>query len=108
MEIDHKEEHKTEAYQETMNSDIENINKIENSHKQYTKQRNTIYKIIQQEFFDETDIFPDIYFKHCKNIVNEAHNISIDVKNNKRQMTTEQVLYSQVVMICRKDLNIPE
>ena len=29
MEIDFEEEQKTEAYQETMNIDIENINKIE-------------------------------------------------------------------------------
>ena len=57
MEIDTKEEHKTEAYQETMNTDIENIEKTENSHKHYTKQWRKIYEVIQQEFFDETDIF---------------------------------------------------
>ena len=37
MKIDIEEEHNTEAYQETMNIDIENIDKIENSHKYYTK-----------------------------------------------------------------------
>ena len=40
-----------------MNIDIENINTIENRHKHYTKQWRTIYEVIQQEFFDETDIF---------------------------------------------------
>ena len=40
-----------------MNIDIENIDKIENSHKQYTKQLRKICKVIQQELFDETDIF---------------------------------------------------
>ena len=42
-----------------MNIDIENIDKIENSHKHYTKKLMTIYEVIQQDFFDETDIFPD-------------------------------------------------
>ena len=37
MQINLEEEHKTESYQETMNIDIENIDKIENSHKYYTK-----------------------------------------------------------------------
>ena len=37
-EIDLEEEHKTEAHQETMEIDIEEIDKIENIHKQYTKQ----------------------------------------------------------------------
>ena len=60
MQINLEEEHKTESYQETMNIDIENINKIENSHNHYTKQWRKIYEVIQQEFFDETDIFPDI------------------------------------------------
>ena len=44
-----------------MNIDIENINKIENSHKQYTKKWRKIYEIIQQEFFDETVFFSDIF-----------------------------------------------
>ena len=45
-----------------MNIDIENINKIENSHKHYTKQWRKIYEVIQQEFFDETEFF-QIFFK---------------------------------------------
>ena len=40
-----------------MNIDIENIITIEKRHKPYTKLWSTIYKVIQQEFFDETDIF---------------------------------------------------
>ena len=38
MEIDTETEHTTEAYQETIKIDIENNDKIENSHKHYTKQ----------------------------------------------------------------------
>ena len=53
-------------------------------------------------------IFPDVYLKHCKNNINEAHNIPIEVKNNIKLMSMEQVLYAQVVMLHRKDLNITE
>ena len=56
MEIDFEEEHKREAYKETMNIDIENISKAEKRHKHYTKKWDSIYEVIQQEFFDETDI----------------------------------------------------
>ena len=40
---------------------IENINKIENRHKHYTKQWGKIYEVLQQEFFDETDILQIIF-----------------------------------------------
>ena len=63
MEIDLEEEHNTEVYQETMSIDIENIDKIDNSCKHYTKQWRTIYKFIQQEFFDEIDNFLDDFLK---------------------------------------------
>ena len=46
--------------------------------------------------------FPDNFFKHCKNNVNEAHNIPIDIKNNINQMSMEQGLYAQVVMLRKK------
>ena len=65
-----------------MNIYIENIDKIKNSHKHYAKQWRTIYEVIQQEFFDETEIFPDDFIKHFKNNTNESHNIPIEVKNN--------------------------
>ena len=39
-----------------MNIDIENINTIEKRHKIYTKRCRTIYKVTQQDCFDETDI----------------------------------------------------
>ena len=61
---------------------IENINTINNRHKVYTKLWRTIYEVIQQYIFDETDIFLDDFIKHCKNNANEAHNIPLEVKNN--------------------------
>ena len=46
-----------------MNIDIENINTIEKRHKQYPKRWRTIYEVIQQYFFYETDIFLDNCFE---------------------------------------------
>ena len=62
-----------------MTIDVKNINIIEKRHKLYIRQLRTIHEVIQQ-FFDETDIFPDDFINHCKNNSNEAHNISIEVK----------------------------
>ena len=53
MEIDLKEERKTQAYKETMNIDIENINTFENRKKVYTTQWRTIYEDIEPDFFKE-------------------------------------------------------
>ena len=82
-----------------MNIDIKIIDKIEKRQKIYTKQQRTIYEVIQQELFDETYIFPYIFSENCKNTVNEAHNISIGVKNNMNQIALEQGLYAQVIML---------
>ena len=60
-----------------MKIDIENINTIENRHRVYTKLWRIIYEVIYHFFFDETNIFPDDFIKHCKNNSNEAHNIPI-------------------------------
>ena len=65
-----------------MNIDIENINRIEKRRKKYSKQSRTIYQVIKQYYFDETDIFLDDLIKHCKNNTNEGHNIPLKVKNN--------------------------
>ena len=51
-DIDLTEEQNTEAYRETMNIDIENINTIENRHKPYTKLWRTIYEVIQKNIFN--------------------------------------------------------
>ena len=54
-----KEEQKTEKYKVTLNIDIENIFRIENIHDRHKRHSMKIYKVIQQEFFDETNIFPE-------------------------------------------------
>ena len=54
---------KTEACQEILNIDIENINKIGNIHKNHKTPLRKIYEVIQQEFFEENDILPKEFLK---------------------------------------------
>ena len=67
MEIDLEEEKNTEAYQETLNSDIEIFDRIENIHQHHKTHWMKINKVIQQDFFEETDIFPYQFLKQCNN-----------------------------------------
>ena len=91
-----------------MNIDIENINTIEKIHKVRTKWWRTIYEVIQQDIFEETDTFPDDFIKHCKKNANEAQNIPLEVKNNMKQMSKEQGFDAKVVMLRQKYLKITE
>ena len=50
MEFYIKEELKTQAYKDTMNIDIGNINTFEKRNKVNTTQWSTIYKVIEPEF----------------------------------------------------------
>ena len=65
-----------------MNIYIENINRIENRNKVYTRLWRTIYKVIQPYFLKETEIFPDDFIKKCKDNANEAQFLPLEVKNN--------------------------
>ena len=86
-----------------MNIDIENINTFENRNKVYTNQWRTIYEVIEEYYFTESDIFPDD-LKKWKDNANEDINIPIEVKNNTKIMEMEQGLYAQVFKISREDL----
>ena len=87
-----------------MNIDIENNNTFEKRNKVYTTQWRKIYEVIEEDYFKESDIFPDDYIKKCKDNANEAINIPIEVKNNLNRMEMGQGLYAQVVMISQKGL----
>ena len=63
-EINLEEDRNVETYKVTLNIDIENIDKIENIHHHHKTHWMKVYKVIQQEFFDETDIFPEDFCKH--------------------------------------------
>ena len=51
IEIYLKEEQNMKAYQETLNTKIENIDKIGNIHKHHKTPQRKIYEVIQQELF---------------------------------------------------------
>ena len=63
-----------------LNIDIENIVKIENIRNCHKIHWRTIYEVIQQEFFDKTDIFPVEFLKYCKKNANVPFDIPIRVK----------------------------
>ena len=80
VEIDPKEEQNTQAYKDTMNIDIENINTFENRNKVYTTQWRTIYEVIEPVFFKKYDTFPDDFMIKCIDNANEYINIPIEAK----------------------------
>ena len=42
----------------------------------------TIYEVIEEAYFEESDIFPNDFIKKCKDNSNEAQFVPLDVKNN--------------------------
>ena len=54
-----KKEQKIQAYNKTMEIDIENINTFEKRNKMHTTQWKTIYEVIEEDYLKESDIFPD-------------------------------------------------
>ena len=65
-----------------MNINIENINAFEKRNKVYTTQWMAIYEVIEEDYFNKSDNFPDDFIKICENNSNEAINIPIEFKNN--------------------------
>ena len=47
-----KKERKTQAYQKIMNTAIEKVNTFEKRSKVYTSQWRTIYKVIEEAYFE--------------------------------------------------------
>ena len=91
-----------------MNTDFEDIDKIENTNTHNKTHWRKIYEVIQQEFFEENDIFPKEFLKQWNTNANESHNIQTDFKKKLKRMAMKQILYKQVVMLSWKDLNITE
>ena len=87
-----------------MNIFIENINTFEKRNKVNEKQWRTIYEVIEEDYFEESGIFPDDFIKLCKDNANESQFVPLEVQNNINIMATEQGLYAQVVMLRRKYL----
>ena len=104
MEIDLKEERKTQAYQEKMNIDIEKLSHMKRETNYIQLNGGKYTKLQNQSFFKKSDTFPDYFIKRCKYNANEDINIPLEVKNYIKQIATEQGLYAQVVKLRQKDL----
>ena len=77
-----KQNKKIQANNKTMKIYIENMNTIENRNKVYTTLWRKIYKVIEEDYFKESDIFPDYFIKKCKYNSNKDINIPIELKKN--------------------------
>ena len=87
-----------------MSKYIENIDTYENRTKVNTTKWRPLYEVIDEAYFKGSKILSDDLIKECKDNSNEARDIPRDVKNYIKQMTMEQGLYAQVIMLRRKDL----
>ena len=88
-----------------MDKDIETVEKNENSKQIFQKTKwRTIYEVIDTDYIENSNIFPDAFITKCKLYPNESQFISQDVKNNIKRMAMEQSLYAQVITFRRKDL----
>ena len=88
-----------------MNKDIETVEKNENSKQIFQKTKwRTIYEVIDKDYIENCNIFPDAFIKKCILCPKEPQFISHDMKNNIKSMAMEQSLYAQVIKFRRKDL----
>ena len=77
-----RKEGTTEAYKQTMNQDIETIDKYEDRRLINKKQWRPIYEVIDEAYIKESNIFPDNFIRECLKNSNEPQFISSDVKNS--------------------------
>ena len=68
------------------------------------KKWRTIYEVIDKDYIENSNIFPDAYIKQFILCPKEPQFISQDVKNNIKHMATEQSLYAQDIKFWRKNL----
>ena len=87
-----------------MNEDIKTIDKNENRTVVQRTKLKPIYEVIDEDYINNSHIFPDGFITKCKNFSNEPQTISGVVKNNIKRMAMEQSLYAQVIKFRRKDL----
>ena len=76
-----------------MNKDIENIDTYETRTKVNTTKWMPINEVIYKAYLIGSKIFSGDLLKNVRIIQNKARDITREVKNNIKQMATEQVLY---------------
>ena len=77
-----KKEQKTQAYKETMDIGMDNINTYEIRNKVDTIKWNPICEVIEESHFTSSEIFSDDFMQQCKDNANEAQSIPLRIKNN--------------------------
>ena len=61
-----RKERTTEAYKDNMNEDIETVEKNEKSKQIFQKTKwRTIYEVIDKDYIENSNIFPDAFIKQC-------------------------------------------
>ena len=60
-----RKERTTKAYKETMNKDIETIEKYENRRIVHIPQWRPIYQVIYKAYIKDSNIFPDDFIREC-------------------------------------------
>ena len=84
-------------YKEKINVYIENI-----ASKKQTFWR-PICEVIENSYFEETKLFPTIFFNQCGNNPNEPQKIPNEIKSYLKRMDMEKGFNAQVVMIRQKE-----
>ena len=91
-----------------MDIDIDKINTYGLRNKVNTIKWRPIYEAIYEAYFIESKIFSDTFMQQCKDNVNDAKCIPLEMKSSIKRMAMEQVLYAQVVNLLRKYLKFVE
>ena len=73
-----------------MDKDIETVEKNENSKQIFQKTKwRKIYEVIDKDYIENSNIFPDAFIKKCILCPNKPQFISQDVKNNIKRMAMD-------------------
>ena len=80
------------------------INSFEKRNKVNTILCRPIYKITEETYFKESEMFPDDFVKQSKDNANEAQFILLEVKDNIKRMATKQEFQAKLVKLNQKYL----
>ena len=79
-----KKEQNTQAYKETMDIDIDNIDTYEIRNIVNTIKWRPIYEVIEEAYTKESEKFSDDFMQKRKDNANEAQFTPLEIKNNIR------------------------
>ena len=89
-----------------MDIDIDKISTFENRNRANTIKWRPIYEVIDEAYFIDSKTFTDDFMQKCKDNVNGAQFIPLEMKNNIKIISMEQGLYAQVIMLRQKRFEI--